>query len=329
MPPGLARIITAASGVARTVVVANGTLWLHNRTAPAGMAYPIDVSAAPPKRYAAVVPAAVNGMRRLRRGRVVLSAGSARLRHAHVGDTLRFGSVRLRVAAIMPGAAIGDAEMFLTAADGRRLGLPPRRYLLARVTPGHWPAVASIVHRHDPSGTPIRLRAPGTARWLREADAVLPPLIEKQRYGEFAAVPRAASGGWLSVDPAWRAQHLVTAPVPILGRVTCNRAFMPQLRAALRSVVAHHLQHLINPRDYGGCWAPRLIPGLPGDSVSHHAYGSALDINVSRNEFGGRPHQDPRLVKLFREHGITWGGSWLVPDGMHFEALSVGPTGQD
>jgi hypothetical protein len=23
-----------------------------------------------------------------------------------------------------------------------------------------------------------------------------------------------------------------------------------------------------------------------------------------------------------REHGFTWGGDWLVPDGMHFEWVS-------
>jgi D-alanyl-D-alanine carboxypeptidase len=33
--------------------------------------------------------------------------------------------------------------------------------------------------------------------------------------------------------------------------------------------------------------------------------------------------QDRRLVSIFERWGFTWGGRWLVPDGMHFELLSL------
>src|SRR3954462_9143796 len=105
----------------------------------------------------------------------------------------------------------------------------------------------------------MRLRGPGAARILHEAPAVLSSLEEKLRFGEFAASPVASSGGWLTVDPAWRSAHLVTASVPILGAVTCNRAFVPQLRAALTEVVRRGLQSLVHRGDYGGCYAARLI----------------------------------------------------------------------
>jgi hypothetical protein len=60
----------------------------------------------------------------------------------------------------------------------------------------------------------------------------------------------------------------------------------------------------------------------PEAGISHHAWGVAVDINVSRNPFGGTPHQDPRIVEIFERWGFTWGGQWLVPDGMHFEFKS-------
>ena len=47
--------------------------------------------------------------------------------------------------------------------------------------------------------------------------------------------------------------------------------------------------------------------------------GIAFDINVASNAPGTRPDQDPRLVEIMEEHGFTWGGRWLIPDGMHFE----------
>ena len=323
VPAGLGPAVARLAGVAAVVTVGNGTTWLADRNhGPPGMSVPVDVSTADPRKYAAAVPATPAVMKHLSPGQVVLSTDSARLRRLRVGDVTSPSGVALRVAAIVPDQVIGDAEMFVTAADGRRLGVPAARYVLVRpTTAAAWPTIAAGVRAFVGQHALLRIRAPGTARWLREGDAVLPPLLEKLRFGEFAADPHATAAGYLTIDPRWLSRRLVTAPVPILGRVTCNRAFIPPLRAALRDVVRRHLQGLINPHDYGGCFAPRLIPGQPGQSISHHAYGSALDINVSANEQGQRPRQDRRLVRIFAAHRLTWGGAWLVPDGMHFEFL--------
>ena len=322
VPSGVAGNAAHLQG-ARTVVVANGTAWLPARgRAPRGMAYPIDVSAANPRRYANVVAGAPAALRTLTPGHVLLGARSARLRGLHAGDRTDIGGLRLRVAAIVPDTVIGDAEMFVTPADGRRLHLPPDRYLLILpASASSWASIAAALRRAAPPGTRMRVRAPGTARVLHEASAVLTPLEEKLRFGEFAAMPHATPAGYLTIDPRWQATHLTTVAVPILGKVTCNRAFIPPLRAALRAVARQHLQRLINSQDYGGCYAPRLIPGHPGQELSHHAFGSAIDINVHANPQGRRPHQDPRLIQIFARYGLTWGGRFLIPDGMHFEAL--------
>jgi hypothetical protein len=83
--------------------------------------------------------------------------------------------------------------------------------------------------------------------------------------------------------------------------------------------------------DYGGCFAPRIIPGSIGHALSAHAFGGAIDINVQENLVGAVPHQDPRLVAVFQRWGFTWGGWWMRPDGMHFEFQcfppGLGPAG--
>jgi len=103
----------------------------------------------------------------------------------------------------------------------------------------------------------------------------------------------------------------------LLGTVRCNRALIPPLRAALVSLERAGLGRLIRRSDYGGCFVPRVVRG--GSSLSHHSWGSAIDVNVSTNPLGARPHQDPRLVRAFAQAGFVWGGRFLRPDGMHFE----------
>jgi hypothetical protein len=317
-----AAVLAAAGGLRRSadvVAVANGTVWLPARTGT--LQTPIDVSAADPKRLVSVMPSAA-ALAGLKPGEVVLSADSARLRGLRVGNRTSPGGLALTVAAIVADPVIGYAEMFVTAQDGHRLGLPAARYLLVRpLQASAWPAIARTISR-SAGGKPIRIVAPGKATRLREADAVLSPLEEKLRFGEFTADPHLSAAGDISIDPAWLAAHIVTADVPILGAVTCNRAFLPALRSALAEVVHEGLQSLIRRSDYGGCFNARLIAGSAGDSISHHTFGSAIDLNVTANPQGVAGTPNVRLVKAFAKYGLTWGGSWLVPDGMHFEALA-------
>ena len=133
------------------------------------------------------------------------------------------------------------------------------------------------------------------------------------------------------MDPAWESPHIATAHVPILGTVRCNAGIVAQLHAALSEVERRGLSFLVHTNDYGGCFAARVIPGSPGEALSAHAWGAAIDINVAPNLVGATPHQDPRLVAIFKRWGFTWGGNWLRPDGMHFEFQcfppGMGPAG--
>jgi hypothetical protein len=53
--------------------------------------------------------------------------------------------------------------------------------------------------------------------------------------------------------------------------------------------------------------------------LSYHSWGIAFDVNVATNYRGETPRQDPRLVRILARWGFQWGGTWIVPDGNHFE----------
>jgi hypothetical protein len=143
------------------------------------------------------------------------------------------------------------------------------------------------------------------------------PAELKVRYGE-PAVGLPYGDDWVRLDPAFVRRNIVTRRVPILGSVTCHRAMIRPLRAALGSLARRGLSRLVDPGDYAGCFAPRRIQAR--GQLSLHAWGVAIDLNASANPFMGRSRQDPRLVRTMRRHGFTWGGEWPTrPDPMHFE----------
>jgi hypothetical protein len=87
----------------------------------------------------------------------------------------------------------------------------------------------------------------------------------------------------------------------------------------MQAVKSAGLTHLIDTSGYGGCYGPRFINSDPGGRLSHHSWGIAFDINVPDNPYAAEPNMPPRLVETIERSGFTWGGRWLVPDGMHFE----------
>ena len=99
-----------------------------------------------------------------------------------------------------------------------------------------------------------------------------------------------------------------------LGR---NRAIIPQLRDAMSSLQRRGLGSLIH--SYAGCFAPKFVNRDPTAMLSHHSWGVAFDCNFAGNAYGELPHQDPRLVRTMERFGFIWGGTFIVPDGNHFE----------
>jgi hypothetical protein len=328
LPDGFAAAVAEMRGIQRAVVVASDNAWLTRSTSedgevvddpPPTFAIPLEVAAVEPRAYAPFLPPADRAVTvALADGQGVLGESSAKLRGLGPGAVLQFGRVRVEVAAILPDELVGANELMVSREVGRRIGVIHDRYAL--LVPDGEPnerQVATAVRRALPPGTLVRVRAPGETPYFRHGDAVLPPVAIKELFGEFAAKPRPGAPGYLILDPAWTATHIATEHVPLLGDVTCNLALFPQIRGAIAEIVELGLEDTITSTS--GCFAPRMINRIPTAGISHHAWGIALDINVPQNPFGAEPNQDPRMVAVFERWGFIWGGSFILPDGMHFE----------
>jgi hypothetical protein len=125
--------------------------------------------------------------------------------------------------------------------------------------------------------------------------------------------------GFIEPDRAWVERNIVRADVPILGSVTCHRLLIPQLAAALGELERRGFSQYVDPSDYGGCYVPRFIDRDPENPLSMHAFGLAVDLNISSNPLGTKGNMAPEVVETFEKWGFVWGGRWSRPDPMHFE----------
>jgi hypothetical protein len=345
LPAGFGRMVAAMPVTGRVTTVAQDNTWLLRSWDSAGnevdrphgpFRIPLDTIAVDPRTFAEFLPAADRVVSQaLVDGEGVLGATSAALRGLGPGAVLSFtrvehpgverpGVERIRIAAVLPDEEIGAAELMVSRRTGRRIGVWTDRSLLLTSAPGRRVRAGRLQARLEgmvpdeagPYGR-VQVRAQGETPYFRPGDAVLPTVMLKSLFGEFAARLERGRPGYLDLDPAWTRSQLVTARVPELGVVTCHRSVMPQLRGAVRELVGRGLGELVET--YDGCFAPRFIGRDPSAMLSHHSWGIALDLNIAGNYYGVPPDQDPRLVAVMERWGFAWGGRFIVPDGNHFE----------
>jgi D-alanyl-D-alanine carboxypeptidase len=326
IPVAAERAVERLPGVRRATTVAAGLDWIKSTRsvqglrltrAPKGMAIPFETAAVHPREYAHfVAPAERDEVLGLATGQMLLAETSAELRAGGAGTTLHLVDRRARVTGVVTDVATNGYE-------GIVAWPPPRswervdRFLLIHNRSARRAGIELAIRRHLEPGQRLRIRVSDEQPFLRYGDAVHPQMVLKDAFGEFAARP--LPDGRLEIQPSWSQANIRSARVPVLGTVTCHRALFPQLRRALRSVQSAGLAHLIDPDSFGGCYGPRFINSDPDGRLSHHAWGVAFDINVADNPFGAEPNLSPRLVEAIEYWGFTWGGRWLLPDGMHFE----------
>jgi D-alanyl-D-alanine carboxypeptidase len=330
--------VRTLEGVQRSVVVAGDTRWMTASHDAAGavvdqpaspFAIPIDAFSVNPVEYKPFLPETLASpiVTALNKGEAVLGARSAELRQIGPGGTMTFADGQtITVGYVAPDEVVGWSEMLVSRDVGVTLGISDDRYLLAEMD-GHPSddAFETDIDTLLPAGTLLRVAAPRETHFVRVASGVDPPIVMKEVFGEFAASPHADDPAQLTMDPAWSGAHIETRTVPLLGRVTCNKALFPMLVAALNDVASAGLSSLIHTNS--GCYNPRTVARSPTAPPSQHAYGAAIDINAPENPYGSTPTMDLRIVQIFEDHGFIWGGRFLIPDGMHFEYGTPVPAG--
>ena len=329
MPDGFRTAVRDLDGIQRSVVVASDNTWLDRSWSEQGeviddprrgFAIPLEVAAVDPAEFAPFLPPADRSVTlALADGQGILGESSAKLRGLGPGAVLRFGDVRIEVAAILPDELVGAHELMVSREVGHSIGVTHDRYTLVVPAGARTArAVERLLRPILPGDPPSKVRAPGDTPYFRQGDAVLPPVRIKLQFGEFQARPEPGRPGYLDVEPTWVKRNIDTQRVPLLGSVTCHVSLFPQIRGVVRELIDRGLQDTIH--SFSGCYSPRHINRIPTAGLSHHSWGIAVDVNVDQgNLFGQMPHQDPRLVEVFERWGFLWGGTFIVPDGMHFE----------
>ena len=218
---------------------------------------------------------------------------------------------------------IPQIDAVVNAEVGGRLGMKPRNALIVAAYPRRAPEALR---------KPIEKIA-GDSASVQSLDIAarlgLDITVQQTAYlvGSIAAAVgiynyTVLPGGHLiQPEASWERAHISTEVVPILGAVTCNTRIFPQLRAALQEIVDIGLAEEIHPDEYRGCYYPRFIAG--STTLSNHAFGLALDLNVPGNQRGTVGEMDRRVVAVFEKWGFTWGGHWRYTDPMHFEANAI------
>lgn len=291
------------------------------QAAPSGFVIPMGFTAIPQDVVGVVM--GPNVAATLAAGDIVLSETSAALRGAQVGDVILLqapvGTVAARIGRLAADGEIGGAEIVATPALAERIGVVLTTRLIvwgfrsreainaALAAEGLGPPAVRISRTWDPPNPDSVIGLPRT----------------KQLLGEFAYRP--TSGDQLELTPGWQEAniHVRTQFAGVAVKAACHNRAHPDIQGALNEIAASGLADLIDVADtnrYGGCFNPRWnrVTGNLG-FVSRHAWGQALDINVSQNPQGSTPRLDCRIVRIFRKWGFAWGGNFASRDGMHFE----------
>lgn len=335
LPDGFAERVGRLPQIERMTVVAEDNVWLRRSWSATGelvddttrpYRIPIDAAAIDVRTFAPFLPPADRStLAAVADGEGILGSTSASVRGLGPGAVLDFGrGARVRIAAVLPDELVGAAELVVSTEIGRLIGVTKDRHLLLQPAEPRRTTSRGLAGALQPLLPPglgvlgrVQVRAPGQTPYFRAGDAVLPPVLLKALFGEFTAHPTRGAPGALEVDPAWVREHIVTVQIPLLGRVTCHRAIVDQLRGAMEELRDGALGDSV--RSFHGCFVPRFITRDPTALISHHTWGVAFDLNLPGNYYGQTPHQDEELVETLERWGFLWGGDFVVPDGNHFE----------
>ncbi len=257
----------------------------------------------------------------IKENKIIISKLTAEQYSVNVGDKLVLVGMNeiiteVVVGEIIPDSEIGWFEAVVSKDVGYELGINRNIQAIiwdSKVTENHFVEIYKNI-KYKQLRVTFRDAKPNK-NW------VLPTALVKNYFGDFQI--KEKDGTWIIVEPAWRNENIERKEMPIIGRATCNKIMWKPLLGALNQVIDEGLENTLYKEEFqksGGCYAPRRINRFnAGGSISRHAWGIAIDINVKSG-------YHPRVVEIFNEWGFAWGGTWTSPDEMHFELRDLSPS---
>lgn len=160
---------------------------------------------------------------------------------------------------------------------------------------------------------------------------------------KFKHTPITGMPEFITITDNWQSKNIGVFDIPQLKGVLGSRTgkILLHKKAGDQFVQtfadwedAGHLPKILG---FAGSFVPRYIRGSR-TTLSNHAHGTAIDINVPWNGLGrvpalkGKKGSVRELVKIANNNGLFWGGHFsnrsngstrLNLDGMHFEIAKV------
>jgi hypothetical protein len=256
-------------------------------------------------------------------GQGVLSESEAKLRRLDVGSTMTFSTGKeVKIVGTLPDVLMGGYELLVGLATGEKIGVTHERYVLFHVKPYSHITSDQLARRlvpYLPIDVPypfVEVRAPGETRYLRANDRAAPPIVLKQRFGEFDAFPDPQAARRIKIDPTWIQTHIASEALPVLGTVNCNNAALDLLRRAMNQLKSAGKADEVN--GVGACWDEVLDPTDPDGPFTASPFGAAIQLNPGTNPPGTPPSQAPALVAAMARWSFGWGGRDAYPQGAQF-----------
>ncbi len=257
----------------------------------------------------------------IKENKIIISKLTAEQYSVNIGDKLVLVGMNEIITEVEVGEIISDSEIgwfeaVVSKDVGYELGINRNIQAIiwdSKVTENHFVEIYKNI-KYKQLRVTFRDAKPNK-NW------VLPTALVKNYFGDFQI--KEKDGTWIIIEPAWRTENIERKEMPIIGRATCNKIMWKPLLGALNQVIDEGLENTLYKEEFqksGGCYAPRRINRFnAGGSISRHAWGIAIDINVKSG-------YHPRVVEIFNEWGFAWGGTWTSPDEMHFELRDVSPS---
>jgi hypothetical protein len=260
----------------------------------------------------------------------ILSESEAKLRRLDIGSTLTFTTGEdVTIVGTLPDVLMGGYELLVGRSTAAGIGVTHERYVLFHVRPYTHVTSEQLAQRLIPY-LPIdvrypfvEVRAPGETTYLRANDREAPPLVLKERFGEFDAYPDPHAAKRVVIDPAYVQSHIASETLPALGTVTCNVIALDLLRRAMNQLRSKGQSAAVN--GVGPCYDPVADATGPDGPLDASPFGAAIELNPGSNPPGSTPEQPPSLVATMARWGFGWAGRDAYRQGalFRFHARSV------